>query len=70
MKTLLFIIALSFIFGFRSIASLSIGAIICYLLGNLLVISGTGTWVIPLLTIVMAVALAGKIKKLINFLLY
>ena len=70
MKLLFLLIILALIFGPRSVASLSIGGIIGYLLGNLLVLSGTGTWVIPLLTIVMAVALAGKIKKLMNYLFY
>ena len=70
MKFLVFLIALALIFGFRSVASFSIGGIIGYLLGNLLVISGTGNWVIPLLTLVMAVVLAGKIKKLLNYLFY
>lgn len=70
MKILFLLITFALIFGFRSVASFSIGGIIGYLLGNLLVLSGTGSWVIPLLTLVMAVALSKRIRSLLDNLFY
>jgi uncharacterized membrane protein YgaE (UPF0421/DUF939 family) len=70
MKALLFLIVFALIFGLRRTLCLSIGGVIGYLLGCLFVLSGTGTWVIPLLTLIMALALSRRIRNLLDNLFY
>jgi hypothetical protein len=70
MKALLFLIAFALIFGLRTTMCLFIGGLIGYLLGYLFVLAGTGTWVIPLLTLVMALALSKRIRNLFDNLFY
>jgi hypothetical protein len=70
MKSLLLLIALALIFGLRTTLCLFTGGLIGYLLGYLFVLAGTGTWVIPLLTLIMAVTLSKKIRTLLDNLFY
>ena len=70
MKIILIFITIGLILGLRSTLSFFIGALIGYALGSLLVISGTGRWVVPVLTIVMALALSRRIKNLLDNLFY
>lgn len=70
MKSLLLLIALALIFGLRTTLCLFTGGLIGYLLGYLFVLAGTGTWVIPLLTLVMALALSKRIRNLLDNLFY
>jgi len=70
MKAILFVIACSLILGFRRTLCFIIGGLIGYLLGSLFVLSGSGRWVIPVLTIAMALALAGKVRNLLDNLFY
>lgn len=70
MKTILLLIVLGLIFGLRSTLSFLIGGLIGNVLGQLLVLSGTGRWVIPVLTIVVAVALSKRIRNLLEVLFY
>lgn len=70
MKTILLFITIGLIFGLRSTLSFFVAGLIGYALGSLLVISGTGRWVIPVLTIVMALALSRRIKNLLDNLFY
>jgi len=70
MKSLLVLIALALIFGLRSTLSFFMGGLIGYALGSLLVISGTGRWAVPVLTIVMAFALSKRIRNLLDNLFY
>ena len=70
MKTILIFITIGLIFGLRSTLSFFVAGLIGYALGSLLVISGTGRWVIPTLTVVMALALSKRIRSLIDSLFY
>lgn len=70
MKTILLFITIGLIFGLRSTLSFFLGGMIGYTLGHLLVLSGTGNWIIPVLTIVMAFALSRRIKNLLDNLFY
>jgi cytochrome c biogenesis protein CcdA len=70
MRALLFLIAFALVFGLRTTLSLFTGGLIGYLMGYLFVLAGTGTWVIPFLTLVMAFALSKKIRNLLDNLFY
>ncbi len=70
MKFILVLVAMAFILGLRPTLSLIIGGFIGYMMGHLFVLSGTGRWVIPVLTLVTALALSGRIRKLIDDLFF
>jgi hypothetical protein len=70
MKALLFLIAFALVFGLRRTLCLFMGGLIGYILGYLFVLAATGTWVVPTLTLVMALALSKKIRNLLDNLFY
>lgn len=70
MMPLLLLIAFALIFGFRTTLCLFTGGLIGYLLGYIFVLAGSGMWVVPLLTLVMALALSKKIRNLLDNLFY
>lgn len=70
MKPLLLLTAFALIFGLRKTLCLCTGGLIGYLLGYLFVLAGIGTWVIPLLTLIMAVTLSKRIRNLLDNLFY
>jgi len=70
MKALLFLIVFALVFGLRKTLCLCTGGLIGYLVGYLFVLAGTGTWIIPLLTLIMALALSKRIRNLLDNLFY